>query len=154
MRPDLIESGSSLASTKADAIKTHHNDTELVRALREKVHVFIILLTSIFVILNPICSNVHPFIHSSAVHISQLTYLLVCLSNLSFHPSSYLFFLFIHSSVRLSIFVHSFFPTHAPTGHYRIGLSGFLRPLSGVQFFTQKLVEHVNLTKPKSLPCY
>lgn len=36
LRPDLIESGSSLASTKADAIKTHHNDTELVRALREK----------------------------------------------------------------------------------------------------------------------
>lgn len=35
LRPDLIESASSLASTKADAIKTHHNDTELVRKLRE-----------------------------------------------------------------------------------------------------------------------
>ncbi|CUG90419.1 GMP synthase, putative [Bodo saltans] len=31
LRPDLIESGSHLASSKADAIKTHHNDTELVR---------------------------------------------------------------------------------------------------------------------------
>ena len=34
LRPDLIESASALASGKADAIKTHHNDTELVRALR------------------------------------------------------------------------------------------------------------------------
>ena len=37
LRPDLIESASTLASGKADAIKTHHNDTEVVRALREKV---------------------------------------------------------------------------------------------------------------------
>jgi GMP synthase (glutamine-hydrolysing) len=36
LRPDLIESASSMASGQADAIKTHHNDTELVRALREK----------------------------------------------------------------------------------------------------------------------
>ncbi|XP_020900922.1 GMP synthase [glutamine-hydrolyzing] [Exaiptasia diaphana] len=35
LRPDLIESASHLASTKADAIKTHHNDTEVVRMLRE-----------------------------------------------------------------------------------------------------------------------
>ena len=35
LRPDLIESASSLASSKADAIKTHHNDTELVRELRK-----------------------------------------------------------------------------------------------------------------------
>jgi len=34
LRPDLIESASGLASTKADVIKTHHNDTELVRKLR------------------------------------------------------------------------------------------------------------------------
>ncbi|XP_022085524.1 GMP synthase [glutamine-hydrolyzing]-like [Acanthaster planci] len=34
LRPDLIESASHLASNKADAIKTHHNDTELVRQLR------------------------------------------------------------------------------------------------------------------------
>ncbi|XP_038060989.1 GMP synthase [glutamine-hydrolyzing]-like [Patiria miniata] len=34
LRPDLIESASHLASSKADAIKTHHNDTELVRQLR------------------------------------------------------------------------------------------------------------------------
>jgi GMP synthase (glutamine-hydrolysing) len=34
LRPDLIESGSTLASKKADTIKTHHNDTELVRELR------------------------------------------------------------------------------------------------------------------------
>ena len=34
LRPDLIESGSHLASTKADVIKTHHNDTALVRELR------------------------------------------------------------------------------------------------------------------------
>ena len=34
LRPDLIESASSLASGKAEAIKTHHNDSELIRALR------------------------------------------------------------------------------------------------------------------------
>lgn len=36
LRPDLIESGSHIASKKADAIKTHHNDTELVRVLRSR----------------------------------------------------------------------------------------------------------------------
>eukprot|EP00331_Platyophrya_macrostoma_P015817 CAMPEP_0176473526 /NCGR_PEP_ID=MMETSP0127-20121128/42360_1 /TAXON_ID=938130 /ORGANISM="Platyophrya macrostoma, Strain WH" /LENGTH=668 /DNA_ID=CAMNT_0017868541 /DNA_START=21 /DNA_END=2027 /DNA_ORIENTATION=+ len=36
LRPDLIESGSHLASKKADAIKTHHNDTEVVRQLRSQ----------------------------------------------------------------------------------------------------------------------
>ncbi|XP_065835881.1 GMP synthase [glutamine-hydrolyzing]-like [Oscarella lobularis] len=36
LRPDLIESASSIASAKAEAIKTHHNDTELVRALRAR----------------------------------------------------------------------------------------------------------------------
>ena len=36
LRPDLIESASHLASSGADAIKTHHNDTELVRQLRAK----------------------------------------------------------------------------------------------------------------------
>jgi GMP synthase (glutamine-hydrolysing) len=35
LRPDLIESASHLASSKAAVIKTHHNDTALVRALRE-----------------------------------------------------------------------------------------------------------------------
>ncbi|CAI4232115.1 unnamed protein product [Auanema sp. JU1783] len=35
LRPDLIESASSLASGHADTIKTHHNDTELVRKLRD-----------------------------------------------------------------------------------------------------------------------
>ena len=34
LRPDLIESASHLASSHADVIKTHHNDTELVRTLR------------------------------------------------------------------------------------------------------------------------
>lgn len=37
LRPDLIESASELASNKADAIKTHHNDTDLVRELRKQV---------------------------------------------------------------------------------------------------------------------
>lgn len=37
LRPDLIESASALASGHADKIKTHHNDTELVRKLREEV---------------------------------------------------------------------------------------------------------------------
>ena len=37
LRPDLIESASLLASGKADVIKTHHNDTELVRKLRREV---------------------------------------------------------------------------------------------------------------------
>lgn len=36
LRPDLIESASELASKKADAIKTHHNDTFLVRLLRKQ----------------------------------------------------------------------------------------------------------------------
>ncbi|GMR37225.1 hypothetical protein PMAYCL1PPCAC_07420, partial [Pristionchus mayeri] len=36
LRPDLIESASSLASGHADTIKTHHNDTALVRELRAK----------------------------------------------------------------------------------------------------------------------
>lgn len=35
LRPDLIESASSLASSKAHTIKTHHNDTGLVRQLRQ-----------------------------------------------------------------------------------------------------------------------
>eukprot|EP00930_Biecheleria_cincta_P096641 TRINITY_DN88459_c0_g1_i1.p1 TRINITY_DN88459_c0_g1~~TRINITY_DN88459_c0_g1_i1.p1 ORF type:complete len:686 (-),score=105.29 TRINITY_DN88459_c0_g1_i1:66-2123(-) len=36
LRPDLIESASALVSSQADAIKTHHNDTDLVRELRQK----------------------------------------------------------------------------------------------------------------------
>ncbi|CAO1366238.1 unnamed protein product [Diamesa hyperborea] len=36
LRPDLIESASSMVSTKANVIKTHHNDTELVRKLRDE----------------------------------------------------------------------------------------------------------------------
>ncbi|XP_061379303.1 GMP synthase [glutamine-hydrolyzing] isoform X1 [Danaus plexippus] len=36
LRPDLIESASALASGAAAAIKTHHNDTEMVRALRQR----------------------------------------------------------------------------------------------------------------------
>uniref|UniRef100_A0A0N5AHB7 GMP synthase (glutamine-hydrolyzing) n=1 Tax=Syphacia muris TaxID=451379 RepID=A0A0N5AHB7_9BILA len=35
LRPDLIESSSALASGHADVIKTHHNDTALVRELRD-----------------------------------------------------------------------------------------------------------------------
>lgn len=31
LRPDLIESASNMVSTNADTIKTHHNDTDLVR---------------------------------------------------------------------------------------------------------------------------
>ncbi len=34
LRPDLIESASSMVSSKAEVIKTHHNDTALVRELR------------------------------------------------------------------------------------------------------------------------
>ena len=36
LRPDLIESASHIASGRADVIKTHHNDTELVRKLRQE----------------------------------------------------------------------------------------------------------------------
>ncbi|KDR20132.1 GMP synthase [glutamine-hydrolyzing] isoform X2 [Zootermopsis nevadensis] len=36
LRPDLIESASHLASSKADVIKTHHNDSELIRQLRDE----------------------------------------------------------------------------------------------------------------------
>lgn len=35
LRPDLIESASCLVSSNADTIKTHHNDTELIRKLRD-----------------------------------------------------------------------------------------------------------------------
>ncbi|XP_053958018.1 GMP synthase [glutamine-hydrolyzing] [Anastrepha ludens] len=34
LRPDLIESASNLVSQTAETIKTHHNDTELIRQLR------------------------------------------------------------------------------------------------------------------------
>ncbi|KAK4015623.1 hypothetical protein OUZ56_030597 [Daphnia magna] len=34
LRPDLIGSASHMASSRADAIKTHHNDSEMVRQLR------------------------------------------------------------------------------------------------------------------------
>lgn len=37
LRPDLIESASHMASGKAAVIKTHHNDTELIRELRKTV---------------------------------------------------------------------------------------------------------------------
>ena len=36
LRPDLIESASTLVSTNAECIKTHHNDTQLVRQLRDE----------------------------------------------------------------------------------------------------------------------
>ena len=36
LRPDLIESASKLVSTNAECIKTHHNDTQLVRQLRDE----------------------------------------------------------------------------------------------------------------------
>ncbi|PIR62213.1 MAG: GMP synthase (glutamine-hydrolyzing), partial [Candidatus Pacebacteria bacterium CG10_big_fil_rev_8_21_14_0_10_42_12] len=36
LRPDLIESASKMASSNAETIKTHHNDTQLVRDLRDK----------------------------------------------------------------------------------------------------------------------
>lgn len=36
LRPDLIESASSLVSGSAQNIKTHHNDTDLVRVLRSE----------------------------------------------------------------------------------------------------------------------
>ncbi|XP_074040930.1 GMP synthase [glutamine-hydrolyzing] isoform X1 [Leptinotarsa decemlineata] len=36
LRPDLIESASKLVSSKADTIKTHHNDSELIRKLRDQ----------------------------------------------------------------------------------------------------------------------
>lgn len=36
LRPDLIESASHLVSSNADVIKTHHNDTALVRQLRSQ----------------------------------------------------------------------------------------------------------------------
>ncbi|KAJ8274199.1 hypothetical protein COCON_G00088240 [Conger conger] len=36
LRPDLIESASHIASGNAQVIKTHHNDTELVRCLRDQ----------------------------------------------------------------------------------------------------------------------
>ena len=36
LRPDLIESASELASSNAKVIKTHHNDTPLVRELRKR----------------------------------------------------------------------------------------------------------------------
>ena len=37
LRPDLIESASMMASGEAAVIKTHHNDSDLVRELRDQV---------------------------------------------------------------------------------------------------------------------
>ncbi|NXP41699.1 GUAA synthase, partial [Leiothrix lutea] len=54
LRPDLIESASLVASGKAEVIKTHHNDTELIRKLREEVkadiHIYVhmYIQTSLF----------------------------------------------------------------------------------------------------------
>jgi len=42
LRPDLIESASELASGSADTIKTHHNDTDLVRQLRQQVTTYLL----------------------------------------------------------------------------------------------------------------
>lgn len=36
LRPDLIESASDTVSGNAQVIKTHHNDSQLVRVLREE----------------------------------------------------------------------------------------------------------------------
>lgn len=47
LRPDLIESANELASGCAAVIKTHHNDTALVRELRNLVIVCTILSYSI-----------------------------------------------------------------------------------------------------------
>jgi len=59
LRPDLIESASSLASNKAEAIKTHHNDTDFVRALRAQVRITLVYIFTdgqIFaVFVHPIC---------------------------------------------------------------------------------------------------
>jgi GMP synthase PP-ATPase subunit len=51
LRPDLIESASELASGTADAIKTHHNDTALVRELRKKVRLHICQLGCVHIAL-------------------------------------------------------------------------------------------------------
>ena len=40
LRPDLIESASSMTSGSADTIKTHHNDTQLVRELQKVQKIF------------------------------------------------------------------------------------------------------------------
>jgi len=40
LRPDLIESASMLASGEAAVIKTHHNDSDLVRDLRNQVRCY------------------------------------------------------------------------------------------------------------------
>ena len=36
LRPDLIESASAVVSSKADVIKTHHNDCDMIRQMRDK----------------------------------------------------------------------------------------------------------------------
>ena len=51
LRPDLIESASELASGKADAIKTHHNDTDLVRELRKQVDIMVMEIVTVIVIM-------------------------------------------------------------------------------------------------------
>jgi GMP synthase (glutamine-hydrolysing) len=65
LRPDLIESASHLASNKADVIKTHHNDSELIRQLRnegrvveplkdfhkDEVYYLVLLLLSVLIVI-------------------------------------------------------------------------------------------------------
>jgi GMP synthase (glutamine-hydrolysing) len=50
LRPDLIESASTIASGHADAIKTHHNDTALVRELRNMVSIVYLQLHCIIIV--------------------------------------------------------------------------------------------------------
>lgn len=45
LRPDLIESASRLVSCKADTIKTHHNDSQLIRKLRDAGKIYALVVT-------------------------------------------------------------------------------------------------------------
>lgn len=67
LRPDLIESASSLASNKAEAIKTHHNDTDFVRALRAQVRNTTVNIFAVFFYL--FCWLRHLRFNAGSVHL-------------------------------------------------------------------------------------
>nr|XP_006812037.1 PREDICTED: GMP synthase [glutamine-hydrolyzing] [Saccoglossus kowalevskii] len=89
LRPDLIESASKLVSGKADAIKTHHNDTELVRQLRAQGRVVEPLKDCPGLAIRVICAE-EPFICREFAKTNTLIRMIVDYSNAVQKPSALL----------------------------------------------------------------
>ena len=70
----MIESASELASGSADTIKTHHNDTDLVRQLRQQVTTTSLLLALVIIV------------HSAVVLLFASVLLVIMVENGTRHP--------------------------------------------------------------------